>query len=85
MVSLELRNHDSVPSSLSVWGVILSVLGLVLFVVGFIRKEVSNILFKALALLLVLLGCLMHVGGAAYLYFILAVIAAVLLSKGFLR
>ena len=82
VVSLELRNHDSAPSSLSVWGVILSIFGLGLFVVGFIRKEVSNILFKALALLLVLLGCLMHVGGAAYLYFIFAVTAAVLLFKG---
>jgi len=82
-VFLELRNDESAPSSLSTWGVLLSLAGLGLFIAGFIRKEVSHSLFKALALLLILLGCLMHVGGAAYLYFILAVITAVILFKGF--
>jgi len=81
-VFLELRNDESAPSSLSAMGIILSLAGLGLFVAGLIRKEVSKSIFKSLALLLILLGCLMHVGGASYLYFILALIAAMLLIKG---
>ena len=81
MVTLELANHQSGPSSFSGLGVVLMLGGAGLLAAGLVKSKLGSILFKAVGVLLLLLGCLMHVGGAAYFYFMIAVFAALLLIR----
>ncbi len=82
IVSLELANHASGPSSFSGFGIFLMIVGVGLLVVGLVKENLSSTLVRSLAVLVILLGCLMHVGGAAYFYFFIAILGALLLAKG---
>ncbi|MGJ8655104.1 MAG: hypothetical protein ACSHX6_01535 [Akkermansiaceae bacterium] len=82
VVMLELANDSSAPSSLSGVGVFLMLAGVGLLVVGMVREELATTLVRASAVFVLLLGCLMHVGGAAYFYFVIGIFAALLLMRG---
>ncbi len=82
IVTLELANHASKPSSLSGLGIVLMIAGLGIALAGMKMENLKTTPIRALALLAILLGSLMHVGGAAYFYFVIAILAAFLLRKG---
>ena len=82
VVTLELANLTSGPSSFSGVGVLCMFVGVGLLVAGMVKEGLATTLVRALAVVLLLAGCLMHVGGAAYFYFVIAIFAVLLLVKG---
>ncbi len=86
-VSLELSNEASGPSRFSGIGISLLLVGVGLLVVSMldsdaVRNLLPTTLLRGLAVFAILVSCLMHVGGAAYFYFALALLAGLLLVKG---
>mgnify|MGYP000666346737 CR=1 FL=1 len=77
VVSLELRNSASSLGIFSSMGVVTMLLGFVGFVVCNLKSLPT--VFKALAIVVVSIGALMHVGGASYFYFIIALVSLILL------